>query len=668
MRAVVGLGKLGRALPLALVLLPFFVLLPAAGAAGDSPSAPATSVTQEHPADPLDIGPFPESPGQRPQVAFWTRVYLDVDTDSGFIHDARHLSLIYETATVGPVARQRKVNARKRHWRAVLDRLAAGKAPRDDSERFVVTSLEAALGREPKSKDFKEAKSRIRFQLGQRDNFRKSLIRSGAHRDRIRAVFKSMGLPEDLGYLPHVESSFNPRAYSKSGAAGMWQFMRATGRRYMTIDNVMDERLDPVYATQAAARLLRDNYKLLGTWPLALTAYNHGGAGMRRAVRALGTTDMATIVEHYKSRTFGFASRNFYAQFLAARKIVGNYQAHFGDLELAEPLPAESVVLPFYAEVKDIERYLGVPAGIVSAFNPSLLKPVFRSQRRIPRGFELRLPEGSLAKGADQWLAGMPADRRFSGQRPNPLYKVRRGDTLAKIAKARKTTVKAIVAMNGLRNRNRIYPGQKLRIPGDDPPPKASTRITAAVAASETKPAKREPVKRRQVTAASPQPAPTAVESPAASGSLPPVGEDSPWRRLDGDSVMVAANESLKHFAGWLEVPSSRLRELNGLKKRGSLAMGQRLKVDLSKVPADVLIQRRARYHKGMEEAFLNRHEITGTLEHVLRPGENLWVLAQKVYSLPAWLLHRYNPGAAIGLIRPGRRLKIPIVARLSSS
>ena len=138
--------------------------------------------------------------------------------------------------------------------------------------------------------------------------------------------------------LPHVESSFNPAAYSKVGAAGLWQFMRSTGRRYMRIDNSVDERLDPFRSTEAAAQLLSYNYRLLGTWPLALTAYNHGAAGMRRAKEAMGTDDIVKIVRQHKSPSFGFASRNFYVSFLAALEIDSHPDKYFSDLKRASEM------------------------------------------------------------------------------------------------------------------------------------------------------------------------------------------------------------------------------------------------------------------------------------------------------------------------------------------
>ena len=169
----------------------------------------------------------------------------------------------------------------------------------------------------------------IRFQLGQADRFRSGLIRSGAWETHIAETLANLGLPAELAVLPHVESSFNPRAYSKVGAAGLWQFMRSTGRRYMRIDAAVDDRLDPFRSTEAAAQLLAYNYRVLGSWPLALTAYNHGTAGVRHAKETLATDDIVRIVRSYTSRTFGFASRNFYVSFLAALEIDRNPRAVF---------------------------------------------------------------------------------------------------------------------------------------------------------------------------------------------------------------------------------------------------------------------------------------------------------------------------------------------------
>ena len=159
--------------------------------------------------------------------------------------------------------------------------------------------------------------------------------------------------------LPHVESSFNAAAYSKVGAAGLWQFMRSTGRRYMRVDDAVDERLDPYRSTEAAAQLLAYNYRVLGSWPLALTAYNHGAAGMRRAKESVGTDDFVKINRTYNSRTFGFASRNFFPSFLAALTIDENPEKYFGALERRPEQKFREITMPAYVRLATLERALG---------------------------------------------------------------------------------------------------------------------------------------------------------------------------------------------------------------------------------------------------------------------------------------------------------------------
>jgi membrane-bound lytic murein transglycosylase D len=274
-----------------------------------------------------------------------------------------------------------------------------------------------------------------------------------------------MGLPRELASLPHVESSFNPKAYSKVGAAGLWQFTRSTGRRFMRIDHIVDERMDPFKATVAAARLLENNYAVTGTWPLALTAYNHGAAGMRNAARRMGTTDIATILRKYRSRTFKFASRNFYVAFLAAVDVEKNADKYFGNVTLASPIEDEIVKIPAYMAINDIRKALGLPMSELQAKNPALRPPVWQGQKLVPRGYEFRVGKGTVPNGAEQAIASIAASKMYAEQKPDLYHRVRRGETLSTIARRYHTSVREVMALNSLRSKHRIYVGQVLRLP-----------------------------------------------------------------------------------------------------------------------------------------------------------------------------------------------------------
>src|SRR5581483_9110796 len=195
-----------------------------------------------------------------------------------------------------------------------LERIASGQGPLSPEDE----RIKALWGSQATPERLREATDDIRFQLGQANRFKAGLVRSGTWQKDIAQALKEEGLPPELAALPLVESSYNPSAYSKVGAAGLWQFLRSTGRRFLRIDSVVDERMDPFRETEAAAQLLDYNYRLLGSWPLAITAYNHGAEGVRRARDELGTDDIVRIVRDYHSPSFGFASRNFYVSFLAA--------------------------------------------------------------------------------------------------------------------------------------------------------------------------------------------------------------------------------------------------------------------------------------------------------------------------------------------------------------
>lgn len=409
---------------------------------------------------------FPRPAGLEDAVQFWLKVYTQVDTNAGYIHDNKVLGVVYETVRFGnnkrKRARNQQLKQRKQHYKTILLQLAKGKRSGLSKEQRRVLAL---WPKGVSNATLQQAAQRIRFQLGQSNKFREGLVRSGTWRPYLRKVFGGMGLPEQLIALPHVESSFNPAAYSHVGAAGMWQFTRSTGRRFMRVDYVVDERLDPYLSTQAAARLLAHNYSITSTWPLALTAYNHGVAGMRRASRKLGTTDIETIVDQYKSRSFGFASRNFYAAFLAALEIDQHPEAYFGVLKRNAFQPDLTVEVSDYIKAESLARTLGVSMQHLREQNRALLAPVWSGEKYIPKGYPLRVPQNLTQAQVVAALNRLPAAERFVAQVPDVTYKVRSGNTLSQIARRYNVSVQQLMQLNQLRSRHRIRVGQLLRLP-----------------------------------------------------------------------------------------------------------------------------------------------------------------------------------------------------------
>jgi len=412
--------------------------------------------------------PFPTPASLEPAVRFWTRVYTDVTTHQGYVHDAVDLSVIYDTLSLPPHIRhderQKIVDSHKQEIERALLSLANGK-------RSGLSAVEArVLAAWPKgtsSARFREAAANVRFQLGQSDRFREGLIRSGQWRPHIRRILAQYNLPQELEVLPHVESSFNPNAYSKVAAAGMWQFMPATARQYMRVDDILDERMDPYISTEGAAKLLKHNYAVTGSWPLALTAYNHGASGIQRAVKTLGTRDMGVIAQMYKGPAFGFASRNFYASFLAALHVDRNAEKYFGKITLASPIEYDVVHAPDYIPVAALAESSGVSIDVLKVYNPALRERVWNGEKYIPRGYALRIPKANLDRPLESIVASLSPDQRFSHQKADVVHKIAPGESLSTIASRYNTSVSTLMAMNGLSNPNRIRAGQNLRLPGN---------------------------------------------------------------------------------------------------------------------------------------------------------------------------------------------------------
>ena len=409
-----------------------------------------------------DASLFPRPAELDPAIKFWVQVYTEVDTSSGFLHDSENLAVIYTKLDFDT----QEIEVQRQKVKDALLTLASGK--RTD----LTTNQENILSLWPdgvSDQTLKIAVNNVRWQLGQSDAFLDGLQRSGEYRSHIDKILENRGLPPELALLPHVESSFNPNAYSHANAAGMWQFTRLTGQRFMRIDHFIDERMDPYIAADAAMSLLEYNHSILGTWPLALTAYNHGVGGISRAVRETGTTAIEKIVTNYKGRAFGFAGRNFYVQFLAVNEVERNAHLYFQDIRFAIPPEFTEVRLDSFIGARDFATSVGTTINQLRIDNPSLRNAVWHGVKRIPRGFRLKLRAEQFPNGRDL-LTKIDNDYKYSNQLLDNYYEVERGDDLNIIANKFNTTVSEVANLNELQTRNSIQIGQRLMLPLEESP------------------------------------------------------------------------------------------------------------------------------------------------------------------------------------------------------
>lgn len=276
-------------------------------------------------------------PGElEPAVEFWRKTYAVWHRSEVAFHDDRYLDVIYEVMVLPgyvdeSLTSQQKemVNQRRDFWKAqlsVLESKLRYNAPLNANDRQLMAKLKSS-GRQLNNV-LNGAAERVRSQRGTLERFKYGLEISRSYDRQFRKIFRDAGLPEDLAYLPHVESSFQPAAKSSAGAVGMWQFTKAAAKTFMPAGKRVDQRLDPFASAIGAARYLSHAYSKLGDWPTAITSFNHGIGGMKRAQDQVGH-DFVRIVEDYDGPAFGFASRNYYAQFLAAREIASNPMQYF---------------------------------------------------------------------------------------------------------------------------------------------------------------------------------------------------------------------------------------------------------------------------------------------------------------------------------------------------
>jgi membrane-bound lytic murein transglycosylase D len=288
-----------------------------------------------------------------------------------------------------------------------------------------------------------------------KDRFAVWLGRSGKYLRIMKEIVREEGLPEDIALLPLIESGFNTRAYSRSRAAGPWQFIAGTARRYgLEVSWWVDERRDPIKSTRAAARYLRDLHEMFGSWSLAMAAYNAGENKIKRALRKTGSNDYWRLLRtrHIKRET-----KDYVPKFIAARLIALDPEKHgITNVKYEEEFVYDEVTIKYPMTLDVIAKCAGTTVRTIKGLNPEIRR---WSTPPVP-AYTLRVPLGT-SEAFSKNLAAIPPKKRFTVRR----YKVKKGDTVWEIAGRMGVSTRAVINYNRLGRRALIRPGQVLILP-----------------------------------------------------------------------------------------------------------------------------------------------------------------------------------------------------------
>jgi len=302
------------------------------------------------------------------------------------------------------------------------------------------------------------------FKNRERQYFEEAYLRSGLYRDMIIEEMRKAGLPEDLGWLPIIESGFKIRALSRARALGLWQFISSTGSLYdLKRDRWVDERMDPLKSTQAAIRYLTDLHSTFGDWTTALAAYNCGEYKVQRVINAQQINYLDNFWDLFAMLPYETA--RFVPRFIAALTIIQNPAKYGFNLPVPYPsLKYETVTASHATKLSSLSTALGLDASELAFLNPEL-----RYDATPDYAYQLRVPSG-LGEKTLQVILTLP--RWIPPEATYTWYAVRSGDTLSTIARRFRTSVAAIKRLNGMRG-TLIRPGQRLKIPGRGAAPDA---------------------------------------------------------------------------------------------------------------------------------------------------------------------------------------------------
>ncbi len=295
------------------------------------------------------------------------------------------------------------------------------------------------------------------FQTRERRYFEESFRRSGRYREMMKQQLRNAGLPEELSWIPLIESGFKIRAYSNARALGLWQFISSTGYRFgLKKDRWIDERMDPEKATQAAVQYLKELHSFFGDWTTALASYNCGEFRVQRLIRGQRVNYLDNFWDLYVMLPRETA--RFVPRYMATLLIVSNPEKYGFKLDKPElPIQYELVSVDRPIQLSVLSQKLGLDEGELADLNPEL-----RHKSTPDRLYQLKVPK-SKGEQAIALLSDLP--RWIPPEATYAIHYVRSGETVSQIARRYRTSVSSIAKMNGLRRNFLIRPGQRLKVP-----------------------------------------------------------------------------------------------------------------------------------------------------------------------------------------------------------
>jgi membrane-bound lytic murein transglycosylase D len=411
----------------------------------ESPPAEKTDKETEEPAakfKPAEVLEEALSAYQDSQIA-WEKV--DIDTALAALDESYSLLLKLDLPQESPL-NQEKNDLRLLIAQRIQEIYASHLIATGENHRSIPLEENKYVLREIKS-----------FQTTERKSFLAGYQRSGRYRKMILEELKKEGMPEEIAWVPMIESWFKVKAYSRARALGLWQFISSTGYRFgLKRDRWIDERMDPVKATRAAIRYFKELHSFFGDWTTALAAYNCGEFRVQRVIRNQRVKyldnfwDLFVMLPRETAR--------FVPRFIATLLIINNPEKYGMTLPTPDPsMHYATVEIHRPVKLSSLSQTIGLNSQTLAEYNPEL-----RHQATPDKGYELKVPAGY---GEKTLAAIISLPKWIPPEATYVVHYVRRGETVSGIASRYRTSVTSIARLNRLNRRYTIYPGQRLKVP-----------------------------------------------------------------------------------------------------------------------------------------------------------------------------------------------------------